>query len=1047
MKKVMKRRKLRKKGKPFLLNRGLLFIVFVLACFSVVLPINAQETVAWSNDEIKTVSGRVTDDQDYPIPGVTVLFEGTQVGVITDIDGRYSIVKPDNATILIFSFIGMRDERVELTGREVVNIAMKSEFLGLEEVVVIGYGTISKVNLTGSVAAVKVDEGLSSRSVTNVSSAMSGLLPGLEVIQNSGMAGKDGADLKIRGLGSLNNSNPLIVVDGMPDVDINRLNMNDIESVSVLKDAASAAIYGSRAANGVILITTKSGKGQDQSKFSYSGSYATVVPTRISNFMSDYAKALTIMQQETMPGKDRQSSYKDGTIDEWMAMGMIDPIRFPGTDWWDELTRKGVIQNHNISFSGGDDKTNFFISGGMMDNKGIMENNDFARYNFRMNYEYKLKRNMNVGARISGNSTKWAYVFDDGFTESGNSEIFTSIAGVYPYDPATGRFGGAMAYGEDPQISNMKVKVLNQLTHQNRQEANGIFFVDWSPVRGLTAKAEAAINYYNQFAYEAPVPTGLAYNFQRGVDLDRAFVGDNAGIKNQTRTGYKTLVNYQLRYERSLFGNHNLSALVVYSEEYWYNRRQDAFRSDRIHPSLKEIDAALKTDSQSNGGSSDEEGLNSIVGRLNYTIKDRYMLEVNSRYDGSSRFYEGYQYGFFPSVSAAWRFTEEGFLNPLLGSWLTLGKLRASYGSLGNNSGVGLYEQKEVLATTNYMVDGKVVKGFVNKKMINRNFSWETTTVLNIGLDLGFFNNKLTVEADYYNRLTTGMIAQSELSNHLTGAYDAPRINNGDLRNKGVELNVNWQDRISSDLRYSVNFNVSHNQNKLEKYNELLLRGWRFLDMPWEFLYTYENTGIVQTWDEIYNSTPQGASPGDILRKDLNGDGRIDGKDQKAYPNIQRQRPTTFFALNTSISYKGFDLAVLLQGSAGRKDFFLNPANQVSFPDTKYAVSEWHGTNPWNLDRREGIWPRLGGYGTNQSEGTFWLDNMAFLRLKNLQLGYALPKSLLTKAGVSNLRFYISTENLFTFTNYRGLDPEKTGRREDIYPINKSYTFGINLDF
>lgn len=328
--------------------------------------------------------------------------------------------------------------------------------------------------------------------------------------------------------------------------------------------------------------------------------------------------------------------------------------------------------------------------------------------------------------------------------------------------------------------------------------------------------------------------------------------------------------------------------------------------------------------------------------------------------------------------------------------------------------------------------------------MVNRNLSWESTKVFNLGLDLGFLKNRLTAELDYYNRLTTGMNRPSDMSILLTGAYDAPRTNIGNLRNRGIEGNFTWKDRFRQ-LEYTVNLNASYNATVLESWDSYLGRGNTFLNMPYHFLYSYEDMGIAQTWADVYNATPQGASPGDLLLKDLNGDGRIDGNDQKAYPNIQRDRPTTNFAMNLNAAWKGFDLSVLFQGAAGRKDFWINIYNNTNFGAQRYASTWDHWNNPWSVENRGGTWPRLGGASNNRTTTTFWLDNLAYLRLKNLQFGYTLPKNWLQKYGIESVRLYCSGENLATFTKFRGLDPEKIANASDAYPLNKTYSFGINI--
>jgi TonB-linked SusC/RagA family outer membrane protein len=993
------------------------------------------------------ITGRVTDAAQQPLPGVSVSLKGTQRGTVTNTSGHYSLQVNTAKGVLVFSFIGSAKKEVAFNGPGTINVQMESDQKALGEVVVVGYGTQKKINLVGSVSAIKVDEKITSRALPNASSALSGLVPGLAATQSTGMAGNNGASLIIRGLGTVNNSSPLVVVDGMPDVDINRVNMNDVESISVLKDATSASVYGSRAANGVILITTKSGKGQKKTIINFSGSLAIEKPTRSYEFMSDYARALTLQQRAAAVNTLRaNSNFKDGTIDQWMAMSMVDPLRFPDTDWWDVIMRNGQMQNYNLSASGGTDNSNFFISLGVMNEKGLQINNDYKRYNARFNYDNKLRKNMNVGLKFNGNWSKYQFALADGYTDddAANTAGFDmqyAIAGITPYDPATGNYGGVMAYNEDPQAYNPYTVYMNTLSHQNRQEAQAAVYWDWQPVKGLTGRVDYTLNYYNQFLWNANTPN-RSFNFQTNTFGSRVYVGDNAGVGNYTNTGYKTMLNGRLNYHTNIGKNHDINVVGVYSEEYWYDRYQGTSRNDRLYPTLHEVDAAL-TDIQSTGGNSGTEGLRSYIGRVNYTAFDRYLLEANFRYDGSSKFLPGSQYGFFPSVALGWRFTEEGFIHAFTKHILSNGKFRISYGGLGNNSGVGRYEQQETLAASSYMLNNGIVKGFVNRKMVNTDLSWESTKILNLGLDLAFFNNRLTTELDYYNRLTSGMNRPSEMSNLLTGAYNAPRRNIGDLRNKGVEANITWTDK-AGQLSYGINLNASYNKTTLEKWNEFLGRGWTFLNMPYHFLYTYEDIGIAQTWQDVYNATPQGAQPGDILRKDLNGDGRIDGNDMKADPSVQRDRPTTNFALSANFGWKGIDVAFLIQGATGRKDYWLNNYNNINIPAQRYASTLDHWNNPWSVENRDGAWPRLNG-NNNRVETTFWLDDMSYIRFKNIQIGYTLPVKLLRRVGVNSFRIYCSTENIATITSFRGLDPEMTGNKSSAYPLNKSYSVGINM--
>lgn len=1001
------------------------------------------------NQANRKITGTVKDQTGEPVIGANVFVKGANgVGTITDINGQYSLDVSQDA-ILIVSYIGYESVEIPVKNQSVVNISLKEDSQSIEEVVVVGYGTQKKVNLIGAVGAVNVDEKIASRSLANVSTGLSGLVPGLLVSQTTSMAGKDEASLMIRGLGTVNNANPLIVVDGMPDVDLNRINMADVETISVLKDAASASIYGSRAANGVILITTRTGK-KGKTSISFNGSYAIEKPSRSYDFMDDYPRALTLHQFRAASGTKRESyNFKDGTIDQWMALGMIDPLRYPNTDWFDTFMRTGILQNYTVSATGGNDKSNFYISIGMMDKEGIQINNDYTRYNTRFNYDYNMFKNVKVGARFDGNWSDFTYSgYADGITnndtsDSGGGDMQYAVAGVTPYDPVTGRYGGVMAYGEDIQAFNPYAFFDSRKPKQTRQQVNGSLYIDWNVFKGFTAHLDYALSYNNYFQKRADMPTGAAYNFQKDSDIGRYYVGYDAGVSNDNTTSYKTQLNARLNYDATIAKDHNIGAMFVYSEEYWHTRSTGASRNDRLHPSTSEINSAL-TNVQSTSGSSASEGLRSYIGHLNYNAYSKYLLEFSFRLDGSSKFVKGHQFGFFPTVAVGWRFTEEDFLRKYLSSWLSSGKLRASWGKMGDNSGVGRFEQLETLTAMNYMGDD-VVKGFVNKKMINKDLSWEISTDVNVGLDLGFLNNRLRAEIDFYNRLRTGMNRPSQMSVHLTGAYSAPRANIGDLRNQGVELNLTWKDKIGT-VDYSVNLNGAYNRTTLKEWNEFLSRGWVFLNMPYHFLYTYEDDGIAQTWEDIYSHTPQGLAPGDVIRKDLNGDGIIDGKDRKAYPNIQRDSPTTTFGLTLTAAWKGFDISILFNGAMGRKDYWITDFNNTAFADRRYASTWDHWTESWSLENRGGEWPRLGS-STSRSDNSYWLYNMSYLRMKNIMLGYNIPTKILSKISMSNLRFYASAENLFTITQYPGLDPEKKNSSRDLYPINRSFSLGINVSF
>ena len=1002
-----------------------------------------------SEIEQQKFGGTVVGSDGEIISAVEIRNLRTGVIVISDVKGSFEI-EANPTDQVQFKIIGYETKIVSAS--ELKQVVLIREESRLEEVVVVGYGTQRRGNITGAVSSVQFDEKTAARGLSNISQALQGMLPGLAVNQNSGMAGNNAAELLIRGLGTVNAAGPLIVVDGMPDVNMNRLNVSDIESVTVLKDASSAAVYGSRAANGVVLITTKSGANNTKARISASGNWSLINPTRSFDFVTNYAKAMDATQRaESFNTLASAYNYKNGTIDEWLAKSMIDPKLYPSTDWWDVILRNGQSSNYNVSVNGGGQNNKYYMSVGVLDEKGIQIRNDFKRYNTALNFETGIGNTITSGLRISGNWSQYKYNYEDGMTANGPSglDLFSTTAGVLPYDPVTGYYGGQMAYNESPQTNNMyadyMVRNLNQM-NQKQALMNG--FLDWRPFKGFLARAEYILNYDTRFQWKADMPTTL-YNFQT-ESFNKILVPDNEGISNTDRENYKTQFSTRLSYHTKFGDNHDFTVLGVYSEEYWNNRILSGSRKDRIHPDLHEIDAGSAED-QLVSGSSSTEGLRSYIGRLNYVAFDKYILEGSFRVDGSSKFLPEDRYGFFPSGSIGWKISEENFFEGIKSSiGLNSAKLRASYGALGNNSGVGYYEQQETLSRTYYYWNENVLTGLTNKKLINYDLTWEKTSVLNFGMDLTFFNNRLSAELEYYKRLTTGMNRPSDISVHLSGAYLAPRRNIGDMVNRGVEANLTWNDK-QGDFRYMMNFNIAYNASRLLEWNEKLQRGSAFIDMPWNFVYAFESLGIAQTWQDVYNATPQGAAPGDILLKDINGDGRIDATDRVAYPQYQLGRPKTNYGFRGSVSWKNVDFSFLLQGTGGRKEFWMTRANSNYVQRNNQAISEDQLSNTWSLDNRDADYPRLmingAGAPGNTYLSTFWLQDLSYLRIKNLQLGYTFKQNVLNRLGIGNVRVFGSVDNLAVFTKFTGLDPEKsTSYMNDAYPVTKSFVFGLNID-
>ena len=789
------------------------------------------------------IKGKVLDENAEALVGAMIT-NMTQSSGTTSVDGTF-VMSANAGDVIQVAFLGYisHEFKADPAKKEVV-VRLRREDLILDEVVVVGYGTQRKVDLTGSISSVQFNDQLASRNQASLSSGLAGLATGLSVIQNSGMAGSDEASLMVRGIGTVNNAAPLIVVDDMPDVDINQINMEDVESISVLKDASAAAIYGSRAANGVILVTTKQGMSKDAIlKFNFSKSVDT--PVNPYTFMGDYARAMQLYQQRGDMSKYRDLVYfKDGTIDEWLAMQHVDAEKFPSTDWWDIIMRTGTTTKASLSVTGGEKKVRVYSSFSYLDKKGLQIYNDYTRYNARVNVTFDIRKNLKFNVKADGSWGKQHFYSETGF---GSEILQYAIAGITPYDEETGRYGGTMAYGEDVSTINPLALYENSISQKIKKQVNSSANLTWKPIRDLSVQLNAALLYSNEFLKKAASPV-QAYDFQKEQDIDYWYIPANEGVYNNTSESYKTQWNVRVVYEKKL-KKHQFSGTLLYNEEYWNKRFQNSYRRDSIHPSLGELDATL-SGQQLTSGYSSEEGLRSVVGRFNYNALKRYLLSVNFRADGSSKFAKGHKWGFFPSASFGWRFSEEPFIKKAIGRFVSNGKLRVSYGTLGNNSGVELYEQLLTLANMNYIVDNEVVKGFVDKKLMNKDLSWETSKVFNVGVDFGFLRNRLAFEFDFYDRLTEGMIRPSDLSYLLSGAYDAPRHNMGNLRNRGLEGNVTWKDDWRG-LRYKFNFNISYNRSRLESWSEYLSRGTKYVGMPWGYTYGYVDVEIVQDWQTI----------------------------------------------------------------------------------------------------------------------------------------------------------------------------------------------------
>ncbi|MCY1719370.1 TonB-dependent receptor [Prolixibacteraceae bacterium Z1-6] len=992
------------------------------------------------------VTGKVTDENGEPLPGVTIVIKGTTKGAVTNIDGNYTITDVTSGDILLFSFVGMLSQEIPVANQSKIDVAMKIDAIGIEEVVAVGYGTQKKVNLTGAISNVTAKE-LDARPITNMSNALSGLATGVYVSQSDGQPGRDEATIRIRGIGTLNDSNPLVLVDGI-ESSMSDINPNDVESISVLKDAASSAIYGSRAANGVILITSKKG-AIGKLKVTYNGYYGIQSTTRKKDYLSDFATYME-MGNEAYANVGMAPIFAQSEIDLWKSSS--DPIMTPNVDWVDVwLGDSAPVHSHFFSFAGGTEKTLYNFSLGYLDQEGITPDTWSKRYNFRMNWEGSILDNVKVGTNISGS---WKDLEDLDW-----AEIFHQMPGI-PYERhEDGRYGYAQALGAGT-VNNPRAQWESREALERQTRFLGKIYLNWEIINGLKFSQNVAINYNNILNRTFQGQVDL-WNFSENMIMRTLGDPESANNKNNE---YFTITNYStLNYAKTFSDDHNLNVLGGFSFEEYRKDQFGASIQEFHNNELQVLDAGLENP-QVNGTAS-EWALMSYFGRVNYDYQGKYLFEANIRYDGSSRFKEGNKWGLFPSFSAGWRLSEEDFMSDIV--WLDNLKLRASWGKLGNQN-IGTYPYQTTYSLgQNYTMGEAVTSGIASTAVVNSDIKWETTTTTNIGVDATFFG-KLNVTAEYFDRLTDGILVPMEIPKTM-GDKTKPVVNLAEVRNNGWEFSTNYQDKVG-DLGYSLGFNISNVNNEVTKYQGEVRSGGSFV--TWEgyafnSMYGYVCEGIIRTQEELDQLNAQAKElsgndgayyitnktrPGDLKYKDLDGNGVIDSNDREIIGNTI---PKYTYGISLGLNYKGFDFSALLQGVQGR-DSYLEGVG--IFP---MGINGDRGQIPmeWVTDRYipedPSTWetatlPRIvniGSHNQNYKFSTSWKQDASFLRVKSVQLGYNIPN---TKSfGFEKIRVFFSGENLLTFTKFEGYDPERSQTATDItrYPLQKTVTFGAQISF
>ncbi|MDR0698704.1 MAG: TonB-dependent receptor, partial [Tannerella sp.] len=965
------------------------------------------------------ITGTVVDPAGEPVIGANVVEKGVATnGTTTDVDGKFSLNVSPGATLVV-SFIGYVTQEIAVGNRMEMQITLQEDLQALEEVVVVGYGTQRKVNLTGAVSNVNFEsEAIASRPLTSASSALSGLSSGLVVRQSSGTPGSDNASLRVRGLGTLNNSDPLVLIDGQPG-DLNSLSPGDISSVSVLKDAASSAIYGSRAANGVILVTTKSGSDSGgKVTFNYTGSVGRSEPTKLFDVISNTADHMTLVNQIDR-NSNRTPSFTQEWIDEWREKSKTDPILYPNTDWWDAVLTPDIIQNHSFSARGGSNKIGFYTSFDYLDNQGMMANTGYKRYTFRNNLTYQVNDWLKLGNILTA-------MLGDSEPADPNS-VFQwwqgTTPGMLPKHP-DGRYGGAMTGGGESGVSN-SLKVLELARGEKKmQRYTGKIYAVLMPIKGLEITGSYFVDMYN---YDTWSSEDQASNWNFQTETETFTPSGVISIWNSYSKAARYVTDIYADYSKTFANVHDVHVLAGFNQEYYKSNSFSANKRDLYSLDTPVLDAAPTN--VSSAGTAADFAMRSFFGRLNYEYAHKYLFEANLRADGSSRFAPHARWGTFPSFSAGWRISEEAFWGDLNNTVNNL-KFRTSWGKLGNNS-IGNYDWQDVYAAANYSFNGTVVKGLAPSAIANDRISWETTDIFNLGIDAGLFR-KVSLSLEYYNKLTHGILYRNPIP-YVNGGLTAPMVNSAKVQNRGFEGDINYRTALGRDFNISIGFNGSINHNKIVQYKGDLLeahgQGVWTEGQPMDKFYVREIDHIIQDQAEIdqlvadgWTFSPVTPGPGDFLYKDQNGDKKINDDDRVLKGN---PIPVFTYGGNLSAEYRGFDFYTLITGVSGWDKYIT--ANFFSFNITPGYISNTEYLNSWTETNRSTTIPKIYfSDARNQQTSAYHLHDASYFRVKTLQLGYTVPRRITKRIQIDRVRVYVNLENFFTFTSYPGMDPETT---------------------
>lgn len=988
----------------------------------------------------KLISGTILDEKGEPIIGANVMVKGTSTGVVTDIDGNFSIQVPPSV-ILQISYIGYITQEIAIRNQNVIHIRLAEDTQTLDEVVVVGYGTQKKANLTGATSSVNFGK-MESKPAANTATLLQGQMSGVQVSGFDTQPGNDNPEIRIRGIGTFNSGqNPLVLVDGV-ESSFTQIPSSDIESVSVLKDAASAAIYGVRAANGVILVTTKRGAIQKPSvtiKQNFALQDALGIPDMVDSwdFAIIYNQMRLATGQNELYTPEMIQAMRDGS----------DPDRFANTDWAKEMYRIAPMNTTYFSVNGGAESVRYMFSGEYFTQQGVQRGTNTDRYSIRSNIDVDINKKIKAGMDISAQVRDIEDTLNSSNEEDGNGNMGYTIrrqsSPLIPVKYQNGEWGSvngvfnqtSLVYPNPVYLAQKGLKETKKYFMQAR------FFVDIELYKNLKYRLNAA-GVYNASNLKRFSPTEKFY------DWDGKLISETAqnSLQNNNARDYKYILENIFTYDFRI-KDHAFSLLAGQSAQYYKYEYFTASVKELPNDFIHVLDAGIVE--KNVGGNAHEVSLQSFFGRANYNYLDKYLLEMNIRYDGSSRMPKDSRYGLFPSFSGGWVISNEEFMNDFPA--LSFLKLRGSWGKLGNQE-IGNYAYTQNIdITQNYIIGGELSSGAALTTLANPDLKWETTTITDIGLDMNFFRNRLQITADWFNKTSSDILVKLPIPQTM-GNLDPPYQNIAKVRNRGVELDVKFNNNIG-ELGYYAGFNVTKVENEIldiAGMTSWLSNGGRNINLeghPIGTFYGLVFDGYFQNEEEIANGPTQftDLKPGDIRYKDLSGpDGVPDGKIDETYDRTINGSPFPdwTYSFNFGGSYKGFDLYCFFQGVSG-VDRYLFHNNQDAGNFTTEALDYWTPDNP------NAAYPRFINMTNNNKNSTFWLKDASYLRLKNIEIGYTLPRTVISKLGLDNVRVYLSGNNLITFTKMVDMDPEKAleDERARTYPQSKVYSIGLNINF